>query len=213
MKFPLRASAALFIAAAGVLACADSTPTTARFSPHSADVSFAKIKATDSLMMVTDVSYSDTSLVLKRLVPLASDISVSATIGSGGGTIVLQAAGGKIDIPPGALAQPTLITMTARAGANVAYEFEPHGLVFSQPVKLQQTIKGTWAEAYPVLLKGMHGSYWGQVALDSAFIDKDKYFALVKEHEMGYFEQNASQLKFYLNHFSGYLVSCGFTGR
>lgn len=213
MKFPIRASTVVVMAAIGLVACADTAPTTARFSPRSAGISFAKIKATDSLMVVTDVSYSDTALVLKRLTPLASDISVSATIGTAGGSIVIQGAGGKIDIPPGALSQPTLITMTARAGSDVAYEFQPHGLTFAQPVKLQQTIKGTWAETYPSLLKGMHGSYWGQTTLDNAFIDKGKYFALVQEHEIGYFEQNASQLKFYIDHFSGYLVSCGFTER
>ena len=34
-------------------------------------------------------------------------------------------------------------------------------------------------------------------------------FALLKEHELGYLETNATQLKFYINHFSGYLVTCG----
>ena len=52
-----------------------------------------------------------------------------------------------------------------------------------------------------------------EARFDSAFIDPTKYFALVKEHEIGYFEANASQIKFYLNHFSGYLVSCGFKGQ
>lgn len=211
MKSALRVLSALVLVAAGALACADTaSPTTARFTPRPANISYVKIKATDSLMLVTDVSYSDTSLVLKRLTPLAADVSVSATIGASGGTIVIQAAGGKIDIPKGALSQPTVITMTALAGPNVAYEFQPHGLTFAQPVKLQQTIAGTWAQQYPVLLNGMHGSYWGQAQLDSAFIDPAKYFALVKEHEIGYPEANASQIKFYLNHFSGYLVSCGF---
>jgi hypothetical protein len=209
MKFPLRAAAVVLIAAVGVVACADTAPTTARFSPHSADVSFAKIKATDSLMMVTDVSFSDTALVLTRVTPLATDLSASATIGSSGGSISVQ--GAKIDIPGGALTQPTLITMTAVAGPNVAYEFQPHGLTFAKPVKVQVTIKGTLAETNPALLKGMHGSYYGQTTLDSAFVDGTKTSVHVKEHELGYVEQSGSQLKFYVDHFSGYLVSCGFT--
>lgn len=214
MKSVLRAMSALVIVAAGVIACADTAPpTTTRFAPRPANISYIKIKATDSLMLVTDVSYSDTSLVLKRLTPLAADISVSATIGASGGSIAIPAAGGKIDIPKGALSQPTVITMTALAGPNVAYEFQPHGLTFAQPVKLQQTIAGTWAQMYPALLNGMHGSYWGQAQLDSAFIDPLKIFALVKEHEIAYPEANASQIKFYLDHFSGYLVSCGFKGQ
>jgi len=212
MKVPFRSMIALLLVAGGVLACTDA-PTTSRLSPHSVNVSFARIKATDSLMVVTDVTYSDTSLVLKRLTPLASDVSVTETIGPNGGSIVLQAAGGKIDIPAGALSAPTVITMTAFAGPNVAYEFAPHGLTFAKPVKLQQAIKGTWAEAYPKLLKGMHGSYYGQASLDSAWIDPGKYFAKVQENQIGYFEANASQIKFYIDHFSGYAVSCGYSER
>jgi hypothetical protein len=211
MTFSFRSLLALLLVAGGTFACAD-TPTTTRLSPNDApNPGFARIKSTDSMMVVTEVTYSDTALVLKRYTPLAADISVSATIGPKGGSIKIDQAGGKIDIPAGALATETLITMTALAGPNVAYEFQPHGLVFSAPVKLQQTIAGTWAADYPKLLKGMHGSYYGQTTLDSAFVDKGSYFALVKEHQIGYLESNASQIKFYIGHFSGYLVSCGFT--
>lgn len=210
MKFPIRALLATLLVAGGALACTD-TPTTTRLAPRSADVSFARIKATDSLMFVTDVSYSDTSLVLKRLTPLDADISVTAVIGASGGSINLLKAGGKIDIPAGALSAPTTITMTAKAGYNVAYEFEPHGLTFAEPIKIQQTIKGTWAEKYPTLLKGMHGSYYGQASLDSAWVDPLKLFAKIQENQIGYFDSNVSQIKFYVNHFSGYMVSCGFT--
>lgn len=209
MKSPFRALLATLLVAGSAIACND-TPTTTRLAPHSADVSFARIKATDSLMFVTDVTYSDTSLVLKRLQPLDADISASAVIGSAGGSIVIQKAGGKIDIPPGAVSEPTTITMTALKGYNVAYEFQPH-MTFAQPVKIQQTIKGTWAEKYPILLKGMHGSYYGQTSLDSAWIDPGHFFAKIAENQIGYVDSNASQIKFYVDHFSGYMVSCGFT--
>lgn len=210
MKSSFRTLLAMSLVAAGALACSDA-PTTARFSPQAAKPTMARIKATDSLMFVTETAYSDTSLVLKRFTPLGTDISVSAVIGKSGGTIKIDQAGGKIDIPAGALDSNVTITMTARAGANVAYEFQPHGLTFKVPVKVQQTIAGTWAAEYPKLLKGMHGSYYAQAALDSAFIDPDKYFARVSEHQVGYVESNASQIKFYIGHFSGYLVSCGFS--
>ena len=198
--------AGLFVAAVAG-ACADSGRPTL-MSPYSASPSFARIKATDSTMTVTDVSYSDTALVLKRITPLASDISQSMVIGPAGGSIVIQAAGGKIDFPAGALAVPTLITMTAFAGPNVAYDFQPHGLTFAQPVKIQQTIAGTWAAQYPVLLTGMHGSYYG-TSLDNAWVDPTKFFAKVDENEIGYVEANKSQIKFFIGHFSGYMLSCG----
>ena len=209
MKFPIRALLATLLVAGGALACTD-TPTTTQLAPRSADVSFARIWATDSLMFVTDVSYSDTSLVLKRLTPLDADISASAVIGPNGGSINILKAGGKIDIPAGAVSEPTTITMTALKGYNVAYEFQPH-MTFAQPVKIQQTIKGTWAEKYPILLKGMHGSYYGQTSLDSAWIDPGHFFAKIAENQIGYVDSNASQIKFYVDHFSGYMVSCGFT--
>ena len=209
MKSPFRSLLALMLVAGGTLACNDAPTTTTHFSPRQADISFAKIKATDSLMVVTDISYSDTALVLKRLVPLDADLTASATIGTGGGTIEIKGTGGKIDIPAGALSAPTLITMRARAGYDVAYEFEPH-LTFAKPVKIQQTIKGTWAEKYPQLLKGMHGSYYGQGSLAEAYIDPAHFFAKVTENQIGYFEANASQIKFFVDHFSGYMVSCGF---
>jgi hypothetical protein len=210
MKFSFRTLLAMSLVAAGALACSES-PTTTRFSPQAANPTLARIKATDSLMFVTETSFSDTALVLKRFKSLEADVSASAVIGPKGGSIKIDATGGKIDIPPGALAEETLITMTAKAGLNVAYEFQPHGLTFLAPVKIQQTIAGTWAAEYPKLLKGMHGSYYDQVSLDSAWVDKNGYFAHVKEHQIGYLESNASQIKFYIGHFSGYLVSCGYS--
>lgn len=208
MKLPFRSLLASLLVAGSAFACTES-PTTTRLSPYAPSPTFARIRATDSLMFMTDVTYSDTSLVLKRLTPLAADISQSLVIGSKGGSIKISEAGGTIDIPPGALAQETLITMTAVAGWNVAYEFKPHGLVFAAPVKIQQTIAGTYAEKFPLLLKGMHGSYYGQASLDSAFVDPGKFFAKVAENQIGYLATNHALIKFYVDHFSGYLVSCG----
>ena len=207
MHSPARSLLVLLTVAAAA-ACSESSAPTAMLSPTTPTPEFAKIKATDSLMMVTTTSYSDTSLVLKRLTPLASDISVSAIIDSKGGELKINEAGVKISFPAGALSSPTLITMTALAGPNVAYDFQPHGIVFAQPVKVQQTIAGTWAAVFPLLLNGMHGSYY-DTSLDAAWVDPLKLFALAKEHELGYVDVNASQIRFYVGHFSGYLVSCG----
>lgn len=206
MHSPARSLLVLFAVAAA--ACSESSAPTTMLSPQAPAPEYARIKATDSLMTLTSTTYSDTSLVLKRLTPLASDISVSAVIDSRGGEIKIAEAGAKISFPAGALSSPTLITMTAFAGPNVAYDFQPHGIVFAQPVKVQQTIAGTWAAVFPLLLNGMHGSYY-DTSLDAAWVDPLKLFALAKEHELGYVDLNASQIKFYVGHFSGYLVSCG----
>ena len=209
MRLHLRSLIAVGAVAIGIVACVDtSTAPATKFSPSARLPEFVRIKATDSLMNVTEITYSDTGLVLKRLAPLSADISVSAVIGPQGGSIKINEAGGKIDIPAGALSAPMTITMTALAGPNVAYEFQPHGTVFAQPVKVQQDLRYTWASTYPALLTSAHGAYYDQ-SLDSSFVDPGKLLMKVKEHEIGYVESNTSQLKFYIGHFSGYVVLCG----
>jgi len=209
MRLQYRSMLALGVAAVALVACVDTATSPAtRFSPSARGPEYARIRATDSLMNVTDIVFSDTALVLKRLTPLDSDISVSAVIGPNGGSIKVNAAGGKIDVPAGALKDTVTITMTALAGPNVAYEFRPHGITFAQPVKVQQDLRTTWASVYPQLLGMAHGGYYDR-SLDSSFVDPGKLFAVLKEHELGYLETNATQLKFYINHFSGYLVTCG----
>ena len=98
--------------------------------------------------------------------------------------------------------------MTAFKGFDVAYDIQPHGITFNAPVKIQQTIAGTWAQQYPQLLKGIHGSYFAG-SLDSAWVDPGHYFARIAENELAYPDVNASQVKFYIGHFSGYMMSCG----
>ena len=73
--------------------------------------------------------------VVQRLLPLSSDQTASAVIGTAGGTISIPQAGFSITFPAGAVSAPVTVTATAVAGSNVAYRFEPHGLVFQkQPV-------------------------------------------------------------------------------
>jgi len=209
MRLQHRSLLAVGVAAVALVACVDTATSPAtKFSPSARGPEFARIRATDSLLQVTDIVFSDTALVLKRLTPLDSNISVSAVIGPNGGSIKVNAAGGKIDVPAGALKDTVTITMTALAGPNVAYEFQPHGITFAQPVKVQQDLRATWASVYPQLLGTAHGGYYDR-SLDSSFVDPGKLFAVLKEHELGYLETNATQLKFYINHFSGYLVTCG----
>jgi hypothetical protein len=209
MRLTHRSLIAVGVAAVALAACVDTATSPAtKFQPSAHGPEYTRIRATDSLMRVTDIVFSDTALVLKRLAPLDSNISVSAVIGPDGGSIKINDAGGKIDIPAGALGEPTTITMTALGGADVAYEFQPHGLTFAKPVKVQQDLRSTWASVYPQLLGMAHGGYYDQ-SLDSSFVDKGKLFVLLKEHELGYLESNATQLKFYIGHFSGYVVTCG----
>src|SRR4051812_3992246 len=54
--------------------------------------------------------------IIRRITPLATDVSVSATIGLLGGTLLIPQAGLTVVIPPLALRTPTKITLTAYKG-------------------------------------------------------------------------------------------------
>lgn len=82
---------------------------------------------------------------LKRKTPLAAPITVSKTIGILGGTIAIPQAGIAIVVPPLAVPSTKTITVTALAGDNVAYEFQPHGLKFTLPLVVTQDVSKTSA--------------------------------------------------------------------
>jgi hypothetical protein len=69
--------------------------------------------------------------------------SISALIGPDGGTLSLPGSDFTMNIPSGALAAPTVITVVSKAGSHVAYEILPHGLRFSRPVTAVQGLQNT----------------------------------------------------------------------
>jgi hypothetical protein len=69
--------------------------------------------------------------------------SVSAVIGPDGGTLSLPGSDFTMNIPSGALAAPTMITVVAKAGPHVSYEMLPHGLRFLNPVTAIQGLQNT----------------------------------------------------------------------
>jgi hypothetical protein len=64
-------------------------------------------------------------------------------IGPDGGTLSLPESDFYMDIPSGALASPTTITIVAKGGRYVAYEMLPHGLRFLKPVTAVQGLQNT----------------------------------------------------------------------
>jgi hypothetical protein len=80
---------------------------------------------------------------LLRTTPLASDITVVKSIGIQGGTLGIPEAGVSVVIPYGALSTTTQVSMTARKGALVAYDFAPHGVTFARPLVFTQSLNGT----------------------------------------------------------------------
>ncbi len=63
-----------------------------------------------------------------------------------------------MDIPSGALATPTTITIVAEAGSHVAYQMLPHGLQFLKPVTGTQGLQNT-ASYGTDALNGVRSAY------------------------------------------------------
>jgi hypothetical protein len=141
--------------------------------------------------------------LLKRTEPLRETLSASGLIGPRGGRIEIKKAGIRVNFPRGAVAAPTRITVTALRGANVAYMFEPHGLVFNAPVTISQRLQGT-AAWNTSLADQLQGSYFEQL-----LVDPSETFAKSLEQRPGTLKESKGWLEFSIGHFSGYMVSTG----
>jgi hypothetical protein len=137
-----------------------------------------------------------------RSTPLPANITVRKTIGRAGGVLSIPAAGVTVVVPFGALDRDTEITMTARAGSLLAYDFEPHGVTFKVPLVFNQKLNGTNVGLLsPLSLKLGYYS-------DPSLLGKTT--ALVSEVIGGLTSILTRTFTAPIKHFSGYLVICGF---
>lgn len=138
---------------------------------------------------------------VKRTTPLAAPVTVQQTIGVAGGTLTIPSAGVTVVVPAGALAAPTLITMTARAGSNVAYDFAPHGITFAKPLVFTQALAGTDASllSAPFLSLGYYS--------DPSLLGTTT--SLLSELISGTTNLLTWQFTSSIKHFSGYALACG----
>lgn len=204
------------VLALGTLACNVDAPSAPARSDGGPALSAATMRVARPLSGIGGAATAattalDTVFVLRRTAALRADVSKSAEIGPAGGEIRIGEAGARIIFPPGALDVATTITMTARAGWDVAYEFAPHGIRFAQPVRIEQDLHGTLAARFPALLQGLQGSYYDK-PLDESFIDPWHLYATIRENLPGKSDRRTMELTFQIHHFSGYLVSSGRSG-
>ena len=159
-------------------------------------------------------SGTDTVFVLKRSALLASDISATKLIGPEGGEIRLAGAGARIIFPRGAVKEPTSITMTAKRGWNVAFEFAPHGITFAVAASIEQDLRFTLV-GKDDKTGGLDLQAGYYTNLDDSFVDRWKLFARVTEVRRVRKPEprNPHLVTFPIDHFSGYLMSSGFKGR
>ena len=136
-----------------------------------------------------------------RTTPLSSSITVRKTIGRNGGVLSIPKAGVLVLVPRGALDKDTEITMTARAGSLLAYDFEPHGVTFRVPLVFNQSLNGTNVGLLsPLSLKLGYYS-------DPSLLGKTT--ALVSELIQGVTSILTRTFTAPIKHFSGYVVTCG----
>jgi hypothetical protein len=136
-----------------------------------------------------------------RTKPLAKPITVVKTIGRKGGVLSIPAAGVTVIVPAGALNGDTKITMTARAGSLLAYDFEPHGVTFNVPLVFNQSLNGTNAGLLSPL--GLKLAYYSDPSL------LGKTTALVSELIQGLTSLLTRTFTAPIKHFSGYVIVCG----
>ena len=153
------------------------------------------LSATGSLVSVTG---------LQRTTPLATPITVTKTMGVDGGTLSIPQAGVTVTVPRGALKATTTITMTARAGSLVAYDFAPHGITFLKPLAFTQQLRGTNASLLtaPTLSLGYYA--------DASQLTQTT--GLVSELLAGTTNLVTWTFTGKIPHFSGYVVTSGRRG-
>jgi hypothetical protein len=139
-----------------------------------------------------------------RTTPLAYPITVRKTIGRSGGVLSIPAAGVSVVVPAGALDADTEITMTARAGYLLAYDFEPHGVTFNVPLVFNQSLSNTNVGLLSPL--GLSLGYYSDPSL------LGKTTALVSEVVTGLTSILTRTFTAPIKHFSGYVVICGRSG-
>lgn len=184
-------SAALIGAAALAAACAD--------SPVAPRASALTPGAAPNLEVVNPAVYA---AGLKRDVPLAAPIVTSFTVDGNGGRFKLPA-GLTIDVAAATFRAPITLKVTALAGDMVAYEFEPHGLVFKKPLSMKQDMRGTNWASHDV--SQFEIGYFS----DTTAVSMKENRALIREFLRANIETQGQRIIWDVHHFSGYMVSTG----
>ena len=137
-----------------------------------------------------------------RNTPLASDVSWTFTAGPGGAVSSNSAVGLTVIVPYGALSSTQTITVTALAGAPVAYRFYPH-LVFSKNVSLTQNLDGTSVGLLGLVV--LNGAHFTGDTLD---VNSDGLVS-VDETVPALLSVLTHTATFNVGHFSGWILASG----
>lgn len=209
LKRSAAVAAVLAVAAATMLACRETRPTAP--SAPSQDLLggvTSTVTGTVDGLVTTATSVDLLTPVVHRLTPLGQDVVWSFVAGPSGAKSRNSTVGLTVVVPSGALAANTKITVRAKAGDVVAYEFEPHGITFAKPVELRQDL-GLTTIASLLSTTPLAGAYYKNDVLQ---YDPTSGLAHVDELEPTTVDLLKLAVTFKVTHFSGYVVACGRSG-
>jgi hypothetical protein len=159
--------------------------------------------STPRLELVSPAAYADGLLRNKANdVPITTEFRVTKQ----GGKYHLPG-GLHIEVSPGTFKETTTLTATMLPGNVVAYDFQPHGLVFSKPLLVSQDLKQTNWQGKDVSKFGV--GYFADAA-DLNLLTKQ---ALVREFLRSTIDLQGQRASFKIFHFSGYMMSTGLVDR
>ena len=140
---------------------------------------------------------------------VAVEERVSAVVGPEGGSLSLPGSDFRMTIPAGALTSPTSITVISKGGSHVAYDMQPHGLVFLKPVTVVQQLRQT-APYGTTEGNGIRSAYLsdGNERIESD--DSANPAELPAGTTLSYGAEPVAETHiWYLNHFSRYILISG----
>ena len=183
---------------AALAACSDS-PTAPTGATAAASVAPAFVPGPHRTLATTLTAIT----AVTRVSPAASDAAFQITVQPTGTTVRSKDGELTATFPAGFVAVPTVFTITRKAGAAVAYDFQPSG-TFSKPVIITlKASSGTPWSALASALIGAQGAYvrdWSQVNASTGT-------ATVNEFVPTTVDPLSGTITLSLSHFSGYLVS------
>ena len=211
---PWRSAAALAaLLLTGVVAACSDAPSAPGVAAPVAVPSFAKggksesATAPDSVWPGEVLATPVTAEGLQRLVPLADTVSATFVVPRAGGVFTVPATGLSILVQPGTVTTDLTLTVKALPGKVVAYEFGPSGTQFPKSLIMVQNLAGTNYDSR------VGGTFDVGYFSSLGDIDGTRGTALVKEKLQKYFDPTSATFLFAVNHFSGYMVAWGFSGR
>lgn len=140
---------------------------------------------------------------ITRYEPLVNDVTVSATIGSEGGSFSIPETGLTVTVPAGAVPDSVVFSATAHRGKIVAYDFQPAGR-FAVPIQVTQDLYYTSWHHQADLSDVFGGYYTGENALDD-----EQGEAEVSELPPSVVDVEKCKITLAVAHFSGYVIATG----